>query len=175
MTDRLYRNVSHHTKHRLCLRYPPALEQDSYFGANQLNLIVSDNQTTDVGKDHRIVNLFTRASSHRNLSVIYIVQNLFHQGGSHSISLNSHSLVQFKNPRDKLQVLTLARAYLFFACIAYFFFFFNYFLVVTLRSISDSQVGVIRVGVAFIFSKLNASKIFNSLVVLSFSLRSPKS
>ena len=64
----------------------------------------------DAGKDKRIVNLFTRGSHHRNLSVIYIIQNLFHQGkGSRSISLNSHYLVLFKNPRDKLQVLTLAK------------------------------------------------------------------
>ena len=64
----------------------------------------------DASKDQRIVNLFTRGSHHRNLSVIYIVQNLFHQGkGSRSISLNSHYLVLFKNPSDKLQVLTLAK------------------------------------------------------------------
>ena len=56
------------------------------------------------------MNLFTRGSHHRNLSVIYIVQNIFHLGkGSRSISLNSHYLVLFKNPRDKLQILTLAK------------------------------------------------------------------
>ena len=56
------------------------------------------------------MNLFTRGSHHRNLSVIYIVQNLFHQGkGSRSISLNRDYLVLFKNPRDKLQILTLAK------------------------------------------------------------------
>ena len=38
------------------------------------------------------------------------MQKLFHQGkGSRSISLNSHYLVLFKNPRDKLQILTLAK------------------------------------------------------------------
>ena len=69
-----------------------------------------DDQMIDASKDKRIVNLFTRASHHRNLSVIYIVQNLFHQGKcSRSISLNSHYLVLFKNPRDKLQILTLAK------------------------------------------------------------------
>ena len=69
-----------------------------------------DDQMIDASKDKRIVNLFTRGSHHRNLSVIYIVQNLFHQGkGSRSISLNSHYLVLFKNPRDKLQILTLAK------------------------------------------------------------------
>ena len=55
------------------------------------------------------MNLFTKGSHHRNLSVIYIVQNLFHQGkGNRIISLNSHDLVLFKNPRGKLQILTLA-------------------------------------------------------------------
>ena len=67
----------------------------------------------DASKDKRIVNLFTsftRGSHHRSLSVIYVVQNLFHQGkGGRSISLNSHYLVLFKNPRDKLQILTLAK------------------------------------------------------------------
>ena len=60
--------------------------------------------------DKRIINLFTRGSHHHNLSVIYIVQNLFHQGkGSRSISLNSHYLVLFKNSWDKLEILTLAK------------------------------------------------------------------
>ena len=64
----------------------------------------------DASKDKRIVNPFIRGSHHRNLSMIYIVQNLFHQGkGSCSISLNSHYLVLFKNPRDKLHILTLAK------------------------------------------------------------------
>ena len=80
---------------------PTVLKQDSYFDVNKRNLIVFDDQMMDVSKDKRIVNLFTRGSHHRNLSVIYIVQNLFHQGkGSRSISLNSHYLVLFKNPRD---------------------------------------------------------------------------
>ena len=64
----------------------------------------------DASKDKWIVILFTRGSHLHNLSVIYIVQNLFHQGkGSRSTSLNSHHLVLFKNPRDKLQFLTLAK------------------------------------------------------------------
>ena len=89
---------------------PPDLEHDSYFDVNKRDLIVFDDQMSDAGGDKRIVNLFTRGSHHRNLSVIYIVQNLFHQGkGSRSISLNSHYLVLFKNPQDKLQIVTLAK------------------------------------------------------------------
>ena len=54
----------------------------------------------EAGKDNRIVNLFAKGSHHQNLSVIYIVQNLFHQGkGNRSISLNSHYLL-FGNIRD---------------------------------------------------------------------------
>ena len=86
------------------------LENDSYLDVNIRNLIIIDDQMIEAGKDNWIVNLFTKGSHHRNLSVIYIVQNLFHQGkGNRSISLNSHYLVLFKNPRDKLQILTLAK------------------------------------------------------------------
>ena len=89
---------------------PTGLEQDPYFDVNKRNLIVFDDKMIDASKDKRIVNFFNRGSHHRNLSVIYIVQNLFYQGkGSRSISLNSHYLVLFKNPRDKLQILTLAK------------------------------------------------------------------
>ena len=89
---------------------PESLETDSYLDVNIRNLIVIDDQMIEAGKDNRIVNLFTKGSHHRNLSVLYIVQNLFHQGkGNRSISLNSHYLVLFKNPRDKLQILTLAK------------------------------------------------------------------
>ena len=88
---------------------PESLEND-YNIRNIRNLIVIDDQMIEAGKDNRIVNLFTKGSHHRNLSVIYIVQNLFHQGkGNRSISLNSHYLVIFKNSRDKLQMLTLSQ------------------------------------------------------------------
>ena len=76
---------------------PPALEHESYLDVKKRNLIVLDDQMTDAGKDKRVVNLFTRGSHHRILSVIYIVQNLCHQEkGSRSISLNSHYLVLFQ-------------------------------------------------------------------------------
>ena len=78
---------------------PESLENDSYLDVNIRNLIVFDDQMIEAGKDNRIVNLFTKGSHHRKLSVISIVHNLFHQGkGDRSISLNSHYLVLFKNP-----------------------------------------------------------------------------
>ena len=80
---------------------PESLENDSYLDVNIRNLIVFDDQMIEAGKDNRIVNLFTKGSHHRNLSVIYIVQNLFHQGkGNRSISLNSH----YNNNNDFIYV-----------------------------------------------------------------------
>ena len=52
--------------------------------------------------------LFTKGSHHRNISLVFIAQNLFHQGpSSRDISLNSKYIV-FKNPRDKTQNVHLA-------------------------------------------------------------------
>jgi hypothetical protein len=62
------------------------------------------------GKDKRISDRFTKGSHHRNLSIIYIVQNIFHQGKEmRNISLNAHYIVLFKTPRDKQQIYMLAR------------------------------------------------------------------
>jgi hypothetical protein len=60
--------------------------------------------------DGSIVDLFTKGSHHRNLSVIFITQNLFHKGkAQRDISLNAHYMIVFKNPRDAAQVNFLAR------------------------------------------------------------------
>ena len=60
--------------------------------------------------DKRIADLFTKGSHHRNFSVIYIVQNIFQQGReTRNISLSAHYIVLFKSPRDKQQILVLAR------------------------------------------------------------------
>ena len=58
--------------------------------------------------DQRVTSLFTKKSHHRNISVMYIVQNLFHLGKHHrTISLNAHYMVLFKNPRDISQIMAL--------------------------------------------------------------------
>ena len=60
--------------------------------------------------DQRVTNLFTKGSHHRNMSVMMIVQNLFGKNKEQrTISLNSHYLVVFKNPRDASQITHLAK------------------------------------------------------------------
>ena len=54
--------------------------------------------------------IFTKHVHHSNMSVIYIVQNLFNRAKNHrTMSLNANYIVLFKNPRDKAQVSFLAR------------------------------------------------------------------
>lgn len=77
------------------------------------NLVVLDDQMENKdmhsGGGSGLAKFFTQGSHHRNLTVIYIVQNLFHQSRvMRTVSLNSHYLVLFKNPRDKLQIRNLA-------------------------------------------------------------------
>lgn len=87
---------------------PDDLEQR--FDGQNPTLVVIDDLMTQLHSDQRLTRLFTVGSHHRNLSVIFIVQNIFHQGKEmRNLSLNSHYIVLFKNPRDKHQINVLAR------------------------------------------------------------------
>ena len=89
---------------------PEDIDNADYFDVSQRNLIVLDDLMAQSGKDKRIADLFTKRSHHRNLSIIYIVQNIFHQGKEmRNISLSAHYIVLFKSPRDKQQISMLAR------------------------------------------------------------------
>jgi len=71
-------------------------------------LIIIDDMMREAGDE--VVDMFTKGSHHRNLSVILISQNLFNQGkGRRDISLNVHYMILFKNPRDVAQIKYLAR------------------------------------------------------------------
>jgi len=58
----------------------------------------------------QVCDLFTKGSHHRNICVILITQNLFHQGRfCRDISVNAKYLVLLKNVRDKNHFIFLAR------------------------------------------------------------------
>jgi hypothetical protein len=68
---------------------------------NKPKLIVLDD-LMDTAYSTKVSQLFTKGSHHRNISLVLITQNLFHQGpATRDISLNSKYIVVFKNPRDK--------------------------------------------------------------------------
>jgi hypothetical protein len=74
------------------------------------NLVILDDQMSEAGDSKELSQLFTKGSHHRNLSIIYITQNMFDKGRSmRSVSLNAHYMVIFKSPRDKTQIGYLGR------------------------------------------------------------------
>lgn len=90
------------------VNYNQGIPDLNMFDGKDPNLIIIDDLMRE--SDGRIVDLFTKGSHHRNISVFYITQNLFHQGkGQRDISLNSSYIIYFKNPRDKTQIRYLAR------------------------------------------------------------------
>ena len=57
-----------------------------------------------------IKDLFIKGSHHRNMSVVFISQNLFLPFKEYrTLSLNSHYMIIFKNPRDMSQIQALSR------------------------------------------------------------------
>ena len=69
--------------------------------------IVIDDLQSEACRSEQVSALFTRGR-HLNISVIFLSQNLFHQGKySRDISLNSDYMILHANPRDKTQVRTL--------------------------------------------------------------------
>ena len=78
--------------------------------ADENSLVVLDDQMSEAGKLEETSNLYTKGSHNRNITVVYIVQNVFDKGKVHrTISLNSHYMVLFKNPRDDGQMRSLAQ------------------------------------------------------------------
>ena len=76
-------------------------------GVKQTLLIIDDlmHETNKV-----VSKLFTRVSHHKNVSVVYLTQNLFNNNKhNRTISLNAHYMILFKNVRDATQVQCLAR------------------------------------------------------------------
>lgn len=78
--------------------------------SNQNNLVILDDLLKDCQDNPSIQSLFTVDSHHKNISVFLLSQNLFPQGKcTRTISLNSHYLIIFNNPRDRSQIYVLAR------------------------------------------------------------------
>jgi len=71
-------------------------------------LLILDDLMQDMKNDSRLNELFTRGSHHWNLSIIYIVQNLFFNGIRTS-RINCQYILLMKNPSDRLQIKQLGR------------------------------------------------------------------
>jgi len=74
------------------------------------NLLILDDLMEELSNDKKASTLFTRDMHHKNVTVFFIVQNLFKQGRSmRDVSLNCQVLVLFNSPRDVEQIKVLQR------------------------------------------------------------------
>lgn len=81
---------------------------NSFVGNREPIVIVLDDFMSQISQ--QMSDLFTRMSHHRNISVVFLTQNIFYKDKhTRTMSLNTHYLFILKNPRDVLQITTLAR------------------------------------------------------------------
>ena len=74
------------------------------------DIIVIDDLMAELKNSKFVLDLFTKGSHHNRQTVILLTQNLYHKGPIvRDLNLNSHYLIIFKSPRDKMQIMTLAK------------------------------------------------------------------
>jgi hypothetical protein len=74
------------------------------------NFLVIDDLMTEAVKSNTVSDYFTKGSHHKNLSVILLTQNVFHQGAfGRTININAQYTIYFKNPRDRQQISHIGR------------------------------------------------------------------
>lgn len=92
------------------VNYHEGLPEETDITNCKAELIVIDDLMSELTGDVRMTKLFTKWSHHHNIDVMFIVQNVFHNGPEmRTISLNTHYFVLLKNPRDGSQVVNLAK------------------------------------------------------------------
>ena len=79
-----------------------------WFGPTRGGVLVLDDLMEEGGQDKRVLDLFTKDSHQRNITVLYLTQDLFPPGKfSKKINRNAHYIVAFKDPRDQTGIRTI--------------------------------------------------------------------
>jgi hypothetical protein len=74
------------------------------------NLVILDDLMQEVGSDDGFLQLITKMVHHKNISTVYITQNLFHQSKNNTtINKNCHYLFICNNPADRLTAFNIGR------------------------------------------------------------------
>ena len=101
-------NISSYAK--ATISFIEGLPDIDNFDPSKRTLLILDDLMAQCGKDPRILDIFTTDSHHRNISVIFVTQNIFSQEKNcRTISLNSQYIILTNNPRDRLQLTILAK------------------------------------------------------------------
>lgn len=89
---------------------PESDQLQRWFGRTKGGVLVLDDLMEEGGNDKRVLDLFTKDSHHRNITVLYLCQDMFPPGKyAKTISRNAHYIVAFKSPRDQLGFTNLIR------------------------------------------------------------------
>jgi len=73
-------------------------------------ILVIDDLMEELCNDKTLSVLFTREMHHKNVTVFFLVQNLYKQGRCmRDVALNCQVMILFKSPRDTEQINVLAR------------------------------------------------------------------
>jgi hypothetical protein len=92
------------------VEYHRCLPQPEDVEAMYQCIVLLDDLMWESHSSQLVGNLFTRVAHQRQCFIIHITQNLFQRGSiTRTQSLNAHYLALFKNPRDRQQVVHLAR------------------------------------------------------------------
>ncbi|CAH3152882.1 unnamed protein product [Porites evermanni] len=79
-----------------------------WFGRTRGGVLVLGDLMEEGGQDKCVLDLFTKDSHHRNITVLYLTQDLFPPGKfSKTINRNAHYIVALKNPRDQTGIRTI--------------------------------------------------------------------
>ena len=90
------------------VKFVQGLPDVDAFKGDRRTLIVIDDLMHEANDS--VSQIFTKGSHHRNLSVLFLTQNLFFNSKhARTMSLNSQYVILFKNPRDVGQISHLGR------------------------------------------------------------------
>jgi hypothetical protein len=79
------------------------------FSSSDVNLLVVDDQMNESKRQEAsFTNLFTKGSHHRNITILFLTQNIYEKG-FRTANLNAQYIVAFRNRRDATQIEALAR------------------------------------------------------------------
>lgn len=101
-------NQPTYTEFDSCVEFCEGLPHPSDFADDPSPKLIIIDDFMRESANNVIIDLFTKGSHHKNISIIFISQNIFYKS-QRDLSLNVSYLVVFKNPRDRAQVQHLAR------------------------------------------------------------------
>ena len=89
---------------------PDSIGRSDFFDGNEANMLVIDDLMLHKGVNELVAALFIHGSSHRNLSIFYLIHNIFWKSKvAREIRLNAKYLIVFRGASDSEPLQRLGR------------------------------------------------------------------